>query len=147
MQDFDGTILFVSHDRYFIDALATQIWAVDNAQLRVYTGNYSAYMEQLREERAEAEIEARADDQKRSKQRAKREQQATPKTRNQETERAELEEEIQQLETRLGLLGRELELASRAQRVDRVYDLGREYANVQEQLQRRLEEWAGVVQT
>ncbi len=147
LQDFDGTILFVSHDRYFIDALATQIWAVDNAQLRVYTGNYSAYMEQLREERAEAEIEARADDQKRSKQRAKREQQATPKTRNQEAERAELEEEIQQLETRLGLLGRELELASRAQRVDRVYDLGREYANVQEQLQRRLEEWAGVVQT
>jgi ATP-binding cassette subfamily F protein 3 len=147
LQDFDGTILFVSHDRYFIDALATQIWAVDNAQLRVYTGNYSAYMEQLREERAEAEIEARADDQKRSKQRAKQEQQATPKTRNQETERAELEEEIQQLETRLGLLGRELELASRAQRVDRVYDLGREYANVQEQLQRRLEEWAGVVQT
>jgi ATP-binding cassette subfamily F protein 3 len=147
LQDFDGTILFVSHDRYFIDALATQIWAVDNAQLRVYTGNYSACMEQLREERAEAEIEARADDQKRSKQRAKREQQATPKTRNQEAERAELEEEIQQLETRLGLLGRELELASRAQRVDRVYDLGREYANVQEQLQRRLEEWAGVVQT
>ncbi len=147
LQDFDGTILFVSHDRYFIDALATQIWAVDNAQLRVYTGNYSAYMEQLREERAGAELEARADDQKRSKQRAKREQQATPKTRNQEAERAELEEEIQQLETRLGLLGRELELASRAQRVDRVYDLGREYANVQEQLQRRLEEWAGVVQT
>ncbi|KPL22637.1 MAG: hypothetical protein AMJ93_06755 [Anaerolineae bacterium SM23_84] len=147
LQDFDGTILFVSHDRYFIDALATQIWAVDDTQLRVYTGNYSAYMEQLREERARAEIEAPADDQKRSKQRAQREQQATPKTRNQEAERAELEDEIQQLETRLGLLGRELELASRAQQVDRVYDLGREYADVQDQLQRRLEEWAGVVQT
>ncbi len=147
LQDFDGTILFVSHDRYFIDALATQIWAVDDTQLRVYTGNYSAYMEQLREETARAEIEAPADDQKRSKQRAQREQQAIQKTRQQEAERSELEDEIQQLETRLGLLGRELELASRAQRVDRVYDLGREYADVQEQLQRRLEEWAGVVQT
>ncbi len=147
LQDFDGTILFVSHDRYFIDALATQIWAVDDTQLRVYTGNYSAYMEQLREETGRAEIEAPADDQKRSKQRAQREQQAIQKTRQQEAERSELEDEIQQLETRLGLLSRELELASRAQRVDRVYDLGREYADVQEQLQRRLEEWAGVVQT
>ncbi len=147
LQDFDGTILFVSHDRYFIDALATQIWAVDDTQLRVYTGNYSAYMEQLREETARAEIEAPADDQKRSKQRAQREHQAIQKTRQQEAERSELEDEIQQLETRLGLLSRELELASRAQRVDRVYDLGREYADVQEQLQRRLEEWAGVVQT
>jgi hypothetical protein len=39
-----------------------------------------------------------------------------------------------------------LELASRAQRVDRLYDLGREYAEVQEQLQELLEAWAGMAQ-
>jgi len=33
LQDFDGTILFVSHDRYFIDALATQVWVVEDGQV------------------------------------------------------------------------------------------------------------------
>jgi len=58
--------------------------------------------------------------------------------------RAELEAEIERLEARLSVLSRELELASRAQHVNRVYDLGREYAQVEQQLQQRLEEWSTV---
>ena len=40
---FDGTILLVSHDRYLIDKLATQIWAVQDGRLQVFQGTYSEF--------------------------------------------------------------------------------------------------------
>ena len=43
LDDFEGTLLFVSHDRYFIDRLATKVWAVEQGELRAYVGNYSEY--------------------------------------------------------------------------------------------------------
>ncbi len=41
LQDFDGTIVFVSHDRYFIDAIATRLWVVDKGAVTMHLGNYS----------------------------------------------------------------------------------------------------------
>ena len=42
--DFTGTIVFVSHDRYFIDKLATHVYAVGDGQVDVYPGNYEEYL-------------------------------------------------------------------------------------------------------
>ncbi|MEP6986136.1 MAG: ribosomal protection-like ABC-F family protein [Chloroflexota bacterium] len=41
---FDGTILLVSHDRYLVDALATQIWAASPGKLEVFEGTYKEYV-------------------------------------------------------------------------------------------------------
>ncbi len=41
--EFGGTLLFVSHDRYFIDSLATKVWAIDEGVLIPYYGNYTEY--------------------------------------------------------------------------------------------------------
>jgi ATP-binding cassette subfamily F protein 3 len=41
--EFEGTLLFVSHDRYFIDRLATKVWAIEDGELRPYLGNYTEY--------------------------------------------------------------------------------------------------------
>ncbi len=41
--EFEGTLLFVSHDRYFIDSLATKVWAIEEGVLIPYMGNYTAY--------------------------------------------------------------------------------------------------------
>lgn len=43
LSDFPGTLLFVSHDRYFIDRLATKIWAIEDRTLVPYQGNYTDY--------------------------------------------------------------------------------------------------------
>lgn len=144
LQNFDGTILFVSHDRYFIDALATQVWVVEKGELRVYEGNYSTYLEQTAEEKAKTEATAAARERKSLRPVDSKLQRAQALARQREERRIELEEEIQRLEMRLSTLAQELEMASRAQGVDRVYDLGREYAELQEELHRRLEEWAKV---
>jgi ATP-binding cassette subfamily F protein 3 len=41
LQEFEGTIVFVSHDRYFIDAIATRLWSVENGAVTMHLGNYS----------------------------------------------------------------------------------------------------------
>src|SRR5438093_8531332 len=41
LQDFEGTIVFVSHDRYFIDAIATRLWVIDDGAVTLHLGNYS----------------------------------------------------------------------------------------------------------
>jgi len=52
LRDFLGTILFVAHDRYLIDALATQVWLIEDGTLRVYPGNYQEYLIQRQKEAA-----------------------------------------------------------------------------------------------
>ncbi len=41
---FTGTVIFVSHDRYFIDRLATRVLEVENGQVNAYAGNYEDYL-------------------------------------------------------------------------------------------------------
>jgi ATP-binding cassette, subfamily F, member 3 len=44
LESYTGTILLVSHDRYLVDRLATQIWAVEGRRLRVFRGRYREYV-------------------------------------------------------------------------------------------------------
>ncbi|MFD0829042.1 ABC-F family ATP-binding cassette domain-containing protein [Neobacillus sp. M.A.Huq-85] len=46
LQSYDGAILIVSHDRYFLDKVVTQVYEVSRKQIQRYTGNYSTYLEQ-----------------------------------------------------------------------------------------------------
>jgi ATP-binding cassette subfamily F protein 3 len=43
LSNFQGTLLFVSHDRYLIDALARQLWVVSQRRVRRFAGGYSGY--------------------------------------------------------------------------------------------------------
>ena len=45
LQDFDGTILFISHDRYFINKLAEKIYCFESRTLNLYPGNYDYFKE------------------------------------------------------------------------------------------------------
>lgn len=48
LQDFEGTVLVISHDRYFLDRVASRILELDQGVLNSYAGNYSDYQEQKR---------------------------------------------------------------------------------------------------
>ena len=49
LADFDGTVLVVSHDRYFLDRICDQIVAFEDAGVFIQTGNYSYYLEKKKE--------------------------------------------------------------------------------------------------
>jgi ATP-binding cassette subfamily F protein 3 len=44
IRNFTGTVVFVSHDRYFIDGLATRVFEVEGGHVHVYPGNYEDYL-------------------------------------------------------------------------------------------------------
>jgi ATP-binding cassette subfamily F protein 3 len=129
---FAGTTLLVSHDRYLIDALATQVWAVspEGRRLDVFVGGYGAYLE-AREQEAE---------QARPTERARR---AKPVGRPKSVEAARAleaaEAHVSRLEKELAQTGRELEAAGPD--AGRVAALGTRYAEVQQALEEAFAAW------
>lgn len=57
LEAFDGTVLVVSHDRYFVNEVANRIWEIENQQLVDYKGNYDFYLEE-KQKKAQAAAEA-----------------------------------------------------------------------------------------
>ena len=60
LKDFAGTILFVSHDRYLLNAVANKIIAIEDGQLNVYPGNYDDYLAAKQKQREAARDEETA---------------------------------------------------------------------------------------
>jgi len=44
VEEYEGNLLFVSHDRYFIDRFATRIWMLENGQITDFKGDYQAFL-------------------------------------------------------------------------------------------------------
>ncbi|MCD5467112.1 ABC-F family ATP-binding cassette domain-containing protein [Lactobacillus delbrueckii subsp. bulgaricus] len=55
LADYDGTLLFVSHDRYFINELANKIVIAKDGQAKIYEGNYTYYLNEKAKEEAAAQ--------------------------------------------------------------------------------------------
>lgn len=64
LADFDGTILFVSHDRYLLERIADRLLVMENGALTPFAGKFAAYQEQVRR-RTEAEEQAAAEEKQR----------------------------------------------------------------------------------
>ncbi|HHP7246246.1 MAG TPA: ABC-F family ATP-binding cassette domain-containing protein [Elainellaceae cyanobacterium] len=74
IQHYEGTVIVVSHDRYFISKVANKIVEIRDGELRLYRGDYHYYLDKLAEEEEKAKLEAIAS-QKATKAEAKREKQ------------------------------------------------------------------------
>jgi ATP-binding cassette subfamily F protein 3 len=56
LQNYDGTVIIVSHDRYFISQVANKIVEIRDGEFRVYLGDYHYYLDKLEEEREQARL-------------------------------------------------------------------------------------------
>jgi ATP-binding cassette subfamily F protein 3 len=144
LDSFNGTILLVSHDRYLIDALATQIWDIQPGRMTVFEGTYQEYV-QAREATREAERVASAPPRPRPEPVAAVSQPSNGKPSLSPFQRqrrlTEIEQLIHRLEVRLVELSGELGAASAAGAVERVRDLGEAYNATEGELDRAMREW------
>ena len=62
LQHFDGSVVVISHDRYFISKVATTVVAIENKKLTKYGGDYKFYMEKSEAAASESMITLRLDD-------------------------------------------------------------------------------------
>jgi len=138
---FQGTILLVSHDRYLIDALATQVWEVlpEQRKLAVFEGSYSEYRAL---KQANLMIPDGRPQQKVGLTRAKKP--AVGKSKDQlqrmKARLRALEEEIARLE--IDARGVEQRLSDRGVDPGEVQQLASEYARLQAQLEAKIELWS-----
>jgi ATP-binding cassette subfamily F protein 3 len=139
LAQYDGTLLFVSHDRYFVDALATTLWTLDNGVITSHVGGYSAY----RTKKAQAEARAAQQTKAGQTQSARNTQRqgvgaaADAPSRSLE----DVEREIAQLEQRLKEIEGALEEASVATDLERITALGAEYEETRAALDTLYETW------
>jgi ATP-binding cassette subfamily F protein 3 len=126
LEDFTGTILLVSHDRYIVNRLATQIWHVRDGHLHIFNGNYQDF---LAYETARLEAE-------KAKPKA-----AKPKQQRNDTALKHLETQINSLETSLNEMALILARASANGSSDDVQRLSKEYAAQKSQLESLEAEW------
>jgi ATP-binding cassette, subfamily F, member 3 len=136
---YQGTILLVSHDRYLIDALATQIWEIDpdESHLLVFKGTYSE-MKIAGEKEAPREVSA-------PESRISNIASSKTKTVKNKDERRKIAQ-LQELENRISALEKQLsELSARLENppadAAEVARLGEEYALVQKEMDERVGEW------
>jgi ATP-binding cassette subfamily F protein 3 len=142
LDEYQGTILLVSHDRYLIDALGSQIWEIepDERSLRVFKGTYSEYKAQQELEKLAADSGARE---------VSKVQHARPAQRNADEKRRlarvkTVEEQITSLELQLEHLGRKLE--SPPADPAKVQKLGQDYVSLQDELEALMAEWESLHQ-
>ena len=152
--DYQGTILLVSHDRYLIDALATQVWEVfpDRQELRIFDGTYSEYKSALAAEAAQEVAQKAAEqaekDEKSRPHSARPTRGASGAKNNNERRRREqlkaIEDRITALEQRLA--GVTARLENPPADPGEVVQLGQEYTDLQAQLDTAMSEWAGLAE-
>ena len=106
LEAFDGTVLVVSHDRYFINEVASRIWEIDNQQVNDYKGNYSFYVE---EKVKRAALEATADTGSKSDNKVVAKESRPAKAKPEEKQRRYSEQELEKLLAKVELNIREQE--------------------------------------
>lgn len=152
LNGYDGTILYVSHDRYFINRTAHRILDLTEGQFVSYVGNYDYYLE--KHDTVMAAIEAStpqsadadntaatkaAESEVKLDWKAQKEEQA--RLRKKENDLKKCEEKIAELETRISEIDTEMSDPSIGTQVAKLQELTKEQAACQEQLEKLYEQW------
>lgn len=147
LRQFSGTILMVSHDRYFVDALATHTWALDPVSkiLVALEGGYSLYQAYRQAQTIPVNGNGKSADVspkgKRIQEQTKAEKRAIEKKAR---EVAQLEAIIEETEQKLADLAAALETAGLAQDVPKLQQLGQEYQHTEETLEVLITQWSNL---
>lgn len=98
LEEYSGTLLLVSHDRYLIDRVANRVLAIEQGKLQNYTGNYSYYLEKKKQLQARDEASGSKNKQ------ISQQQKLRLKQKEWEREKKMLAKGLEQLEERIQLL-------------------------------------------
>ena len=129
---FNGTILFVSHDRYFIRKVATKIMILDKSSMKLYPMNYDDYLEERKKGTVEKPIV-------KNPKPAKVTPPKQPKKPNNKFKIAKVEEEIFELEDKLKNINEEM--ASNNDNAEKLYELFQKKESLESKLKDCYELW------
>lgn len=147
LMDYPGTILFVSHDRYFINRITDQVAEMSQDGIKVYLGDYDYYLEKLEEEAelarlSEVKEQKPQTDEKRLS--YKEEKQLQSEKRKKERRIAELETLIEEKELEIAALEEEMTKPEVFQNHEKALELTKQVEELQQQVNIHMEEWTNL---
>ncbi|MFC4025480.1 ABC-F family ATP-binding cassette domain-containing protein [Oceanobacillus longus] len=147
LNDFPGTIIFVSHDRYFINKIADQVAEMQRNGISMYLGDYDYYLEKKEEEaelkqlQQEKEIGPAVENKKLSFKEGKQQQSEKRKT---ERRIAELEEMIERLELEISEMEEEMTKPEVYQDHEKSLELTHKVSSTKQEAEQLMEEWTSL---
>jgi ATP-binding cassette subfamily F protein 3 len=138
LENFAGTILLVSHDRYLINRLATQIWELRNKQLSIFKGTYREFVLQRASPTAQPRqilLPSKPPVRDNSKE-----------TRKHQQALALVEKRIRDQELAVQRLSQDLQSSGQARGFEEVYQLSWKYSQAQAELEKLTYEWEKLVE-
>ena len=148
LNSYTGTVLYVSHDRYFINQTATRILDLTNQSVVNYIGDYDYYLEKKEEltekyapSAAETATEAKEEAPSEGKLTWQQQKEEQARKRKQENELKKVETRIEELETRDKEIDDTLVLPDVCTTVGRCAELSREKDKIQQELEELYEKW------
>jgi len=138
LQNFTGTILLVSHDRYLIDQLASQIWEIRDGKLDIFMGTYREFVLQravTKSKPVRMLLPARPLVRDNSRETRRRQQALTM-----------LEDRIRKQEQAVQHISQELHQAGGTKSFESLNELSWKYAQAQAELEKLTQEWENLVE-
>ena len=138
VESYDEALLFVSHDRYFIEKFATRIWALENGKITDFRGSFSEYREYVRRQTELSQAEKQKEAKKPEAKETKKED-WKKKNGGNEKQLKKLERDIEKLETAMSEL--ESETEANASDYQKLMELDEKKAELKGQLEELYEQW------
>ncbi len=143
LNDYDGTIITVSHDRYFLDRIATQILFFSALSVEYFDGGYSEFYQA--HHRAVAERQTRRTEAQKAGRAARKAEtvksNAAKKSKQKKPTAAEIEAEIHFVEAEMNELSSMLSTEEVARDKDRLFELSEKYQSLDERLPELYANW------
>lgn len=142
LKNYTGTVLYVSHDRYFINQTATRILDLRAGGISSYIGNYDYYIEKQLVSTAMAEEKTVINkDDSENKKDWKRNKEEQAKIRKKQNDLRKTEERIEELEQLLASLSEEMSLPEYSTNAAKLTELSEQQAAANEELEQLYELW------
>ncbi|MBR49847.1 MAG: hypothetical protein CL734_06515 [Chloroflexi bacterium] len=136
LQDFEGTVIFVSHDRHLISFLADSLLIIQNQTVVHFKGSYEDWVKEntsVKFKNKDANRPIKLDSRKKSKNK-------TPK-KSEAKESEILESKIKDIESEIELIESQLSKASNSGNIDEIYELGEKHNQLNKELEDALTRW------
>lgn len=149
LKDFDGTLLFVSHDRYFINQLANKIVSVRDGHAKIYNGNYSYYLDEKAKQEAAVSSSSEVKPAKQvSQQKLSYQEQKQRDSQKRKLQRAidQAEQKIEELEEQEQNIQNEMSNPDIASNFDKLGPLQERLSDVQKQLDDANNAWEKAIE-
>lgn len=136
---YTGTVLYVSHDRYFINQTASRILELDENGITEYLGNYDYYLEKKQEKVMTSTVKAQADSEAKQDWKARKEEEAAKRKR--ENDIKKIEDLIEKNETEMAEVDEQLTDSANGNNVSLLMELTKRRKELEESLEELYSKW------